>query len=122
MLLPSAMNSAGRCLVSFATVARGVRNVSTRYSRPGMRRIAPLLGVDTINIGEEFFLGESGLGHVDQVRPILRRMPGKSGGGGEKTGMAAHDDVHLDSRQRAIVKIVADHRGGDELGGRAEAR
>ena len=64
---------------------------------------------------------ERPLGQVDQVRAVVRVHARQRGGGGQEAGVAAHDDVDLDARQRAVVEVVAHERQGDELGAAAEA-
>ncbi len=62
------------------------------------------------------------LGHVDQVRAVVVVLAGEQPGGRQPAGVAAHDHVDLDARQRGVVAVVAHEGRGDEPRRRAVAR
>ena len=55
------------------------------------------------------------------MRGIVGRLLPACGGGGEKAGMTAHNDGHMDAGHGAKIEIDADKGVGDEGGGRDEA-
>ena len=74
------------------------------------------------DVGGELLDGERRLGQVDKMRPVAVLAACQHGRGGEPAGVAAHDDVHLDAGDAAVVEVVAADRAGDEPRGAAEAR
>ena len=82
---------------------------------------AAVFGDAGLDVGDELVDAERALGQVDEVRAGAFVGAGEGGGGGQEAGVAAHDDVDLDARQRRVVEVVAHEGLRDELGGGSEA-
>ena len=82
---------------------------------------ASVLGVNLLDVLDEFLLVEGDFGQINKVRSGIGALAAEGGGGGQEAGMAAHDDVDLDPLERAVVEVIANEGLGDELGRRAEA-
>ncbi len=79
------------------------------------------LAVHGFNVATECIQRKVRLGAVDQVRAVTSVDARECRRGGQPTGVAAHHNVDLHARERAVVEVVTHERLGDEFRRRAVA-
>ncbi len=67
----------------------------------------PYLSYTAFDILSELLEVESALRHIDEVGPVVVVLAAQGGGRGQKAGVAAHDNGHIDARQRPVVEVGA---------------